>query len=56
LTQRQCKAVRALHVSLDFEKGNRELSPRTVRDFKRVFEDAGVEFTKDKRPGVKLKG
>jgi len=36
-----------------FEKGE-ELKPRTVEAIQRAYESAGIEFTNDDAPGVKV--
>ncbi len=71
ITPEQCKAARDLLVwkqidlsekseigtttIADFERGYRELAGRTLKELKRTFEDAGIEFIDDEKGvGVKL--
>lgn len=70
ITPNQCKAARNLlgwkqadlaeksaigtTTIADFERGLRELANRTMKELKRTFEDAGIEFIDDGGKGVKL--
>lgn len=71
ITPEQCKAARDLlkwkqsdlsekseigtTTIADFERGYRELRDRTLKELKRTFEDAGIEFVNDKvKIGVSL--
>tara|TARA_Y100000389_G_C17133417_1_gene351364 strand:- start:341 stop:580 length:240 start_codon:yes stop_codon:yes gene_type:complete len=38
----------------DFEKGNREPQPRTIKEIKRVFEENGIKFINNGEIGVKI--
>lgn len=67
----QCKAARAMlgwsrkrlskaagvaeRTLVDFERGARSPYPRTLADIQRALEAAGVEFTNDDAPGVRLR-
>jgi transcriptional regulator with XRE-family HTH domain len=67
----QCRAARALldwsqerlsaeskvgiKTIVDFEQGNRKPYDRTIRDLREALEAAGVEFTNDNRPGLRLR-
>ena len=73
ITPNQCKAARNLlewkqtdlaeksaigiTTITEFERGLRELAPRTMKELKRTFEEAGIEFINDdqKIGAVKLK-
>ena len=71
ITPNQCKAARDLlewkqsdlsekseigtTTIADFERGYRKLTSRTLKELKRTFEDAGIEFIDDEKgEGVKL--
>jgi transcriptional regulator with XRE-family HTH domain len=71
ITPNQCKAARDLlewkQIDLakkatigittitEFERGLRDLADRTMKELKRTFEDAGIEFIDDEKgEGVKL--
>jgi transcriptional regulator with XRE-family HTH domain len=72
ITPSQCRAARALldwsqrqlataskvatKTIVDFEQENRVPYERTLRDIRAALESAGVTFTNDDGPGVKLKG
>jgi DNA-binding XRE family transcriptional regulator len=71
LSPAQCRAARALiamdqttlakaanvsrNVIIDFEKGRRVPGRNNLTAIQRVLEEAGVEFTNGKAPGVRIK-
>jgi transcriptional regulator with XRE-family HTH domain len=71
ITPKQCRAARELlgwkqtdlsgvsgigiATIADFERGSREPIKRTLKDIRRNFEEAGMEFINEDGIGVKLK-
>ena len=71
ITPAQCRAARAMlewsrdglavaakvarRTVVDFERGARRPYDRTLADIQRALEAAGIEFTDDDAPGVRLR-
>jgi transcriptional regulator with XRE-family HTH domain len=71
MTPGQCKAARTLlgwsqtelaqnagvgrSIVSDFELGTRQLSEHALGKMQLALEDAGIQFTNGKRPGVKMR-